>query len=177
MKKNNRRWLALALALVLVCSMAVVASAASTTFDYNGRNCTATLTKSSSRNDATVKISGANQVEHVSGGVDTPMYGPGVGGTVSWSAQNKPTDSSYEFQVLGLLVYEGLKRIYSVSLPGTSLWHYVEPDKPSGTYQWAIRFYAYNAPWEVSYNNQILHYGTITKAPTGTWAYDAVRVG
>ena len=173
MKKNVRRWLALCLALALVFSLFVVASAATKTFTYGGMSYTASLTKTSGSKTVKYILIGSNQVQHISGGVDTPMYGPGVDFTYRLDAQNLPSGTFYASYVTSLLSQEGLRTSYTASWDG-DVWHHVEPDKPSGTYRWAVKIYYYDTSWEVRTDNQILYGGTINKAPEGIWAYDAV---
>ena len=83
MKKTIRRTLAATMVVLMVMSMVVMISAASTTvsttFKNGDRTYYAELTKESDRNDYYRKIDGGVQAYHVSGGVDTPIYGGHVG--------------------------------------------------------------------------------------------------
>ena len=175
MKKTTRRVLSLCLAIVLIMSLAIVASAASSaSVTFSGY--TAYLYKGSSKNYVTKKIPGANCVEHVSRGVDTQLSGNNYHFSLTQTASNLPTESTYASQVIGLLDDVGLMQSYTLTETIREDF-YIEPDRPSGIYQWAVRFATYNASWDLYLGNAILEYGTISNAPTGQWAYDVVRVG
>ncbi len=177
MKKNVRRLLALCLTLGLMLSMAVVVSAASKTFTYEGTSYTAVLTKDPSVKTVTYTIAGSNRVEHISDGVDTPMYGPGTGFSFTLNARNVPTGSFYAPYISDLMSQVNLKKTFTATWNGYNGYHYVEPYKPSGTYQWAVKMYYYDANWEVRTGDRIPYGGRISMAPEGIWAYDSVRVG
>ena len=143
MKKNVRRLLALCLALGLMLSMAVVASAASKTFTHGETSYTAVLTKDPSVKTVTHMIPGSTRVEHISDGVDTPMYGPGASFSFKLDAQNVPTGSFYAPYISDLMSQINLKKTYTATWNGINNYLYVEPYKPSGTYQWAVKMYYY----------------------------------
>lgn len=145
MKKNIRRWLALALALVLVFSMAVTASAASKLITKNGTTYMLYLNKLW-RSDVFISPN-TTSVQHTSGNV-TPMY---WGGSIpfEYDMDADPIPNYYLSDIEQLMAQDNLA--YSVGDSSGAYfddqWYYVEADQPSGTYWLDLRVPCYRAEW------------------------------
>ena len=177
MKKNIRRVLSICLAVVLMLSMAVVASAASVYYNYDGGLYKITVTKGS-RNDFVKVIPGATSFEHTYGNVTPHMDNRAYSETIRIGVPN-----IFTTQVLVLLDREGLRSSCTAEGNTGNIYYYAEVYDATGTYKLGVRIEAYRATWAIELDtpsstgtNYPSSSGSYEQAPTGRWFIEPMKV-